>query len=74
MNDDRSFPGGPGAGSRLDTPLGYLAALDASVAKARAALAGTTDDHLMTPWRFLVAGKVASEPQYSVIVGRPILA
>ena len=35
--------------------------LDASVAKGRAALEGTTDEHLMTPWRFLVGGKVASE-------------
>jgi uncharacterized damage-inducible protein DinB len=36
-------------------------ALDSGVAAARAALAGTTDEHLMTPWRFLVTGRVVSE-------------
>lgn len=38
------------------------------VAKAREALANTTEEHLMTPWRLLVAGKVVSEqPRYIVL-------
>jgi uncharacterized damage-inducible protein DinB len=38
-----------------------LEALDNGAAAAQAALAGTTDEHLMTPWRFLVTGRVVSE-------------
>jgi uncharacterized damage-inducible protein DinB len=42
--------------------------LDDSVAEARAALLNTTEEHLMTRWRFVVAGKVASEnPRYVMI-------
>ncbi len=45
-----------------------IAALDDAVAKSRAALAGTTDEHLATPWRLLVAGHVVLEdPRYTVI-------
>jgi uncharacterized damage-inducible protein DinB len=36
-------------------------AFDAHVPEAHGALSKTTDEHLMTPWRFLVAGKVMSE-------------
>jgi uncharacterized damage-inducible protein DinB len=36
-------------------------ALDNGVAAAQEALAGATDEHLMTPWRFLVTGRVVSE-------------
>ena len=46
----------------------YLAALDAALAKARDALRQTTDEHLMTPWRLLVGGKVAVElPRHTMI-------
>lgn len=38
-----------------------LAALDASVAGAREALSSTTDDHLLTRWRFVVGGHVVSD-------------
>ncbi|HEY3120967.1 MAG TPA: DinB family protein [Vicinamibacteria bacterium] len=45
-----------------------LQALDESVARAREALAKTTDEHLNTPWRLLVAGKVVAEdPRYVTI-------
>jgi uncharacterized damage-inducible protein DinB len=46
-----------------------LAALaEDSISRARAALAGTTDAHLMTNWRLLVAGNVVMEsPRYVVI-------
>lgn len=39
----------------------YVSALDRAVAEARAALAGATDAHLVTPWRLLVAGKTVWE-------------
>ena len=45
-----------------------LKAHEAAVAKARAALAETTDEHLARPWRLLVAGKVVSEQlRYAVL-------
>lgn len=34
---------------------------EASVAQGRAALKKTTDEHLMTPWKFLVGGQVMSQ-------------
>jgi uncharacterized damage-inducible protein DinB len=54
------------------TPLGTTAELlktcDESAARSRAALAKTTDAHLQTPWKLLVAGKVVLEqPRYVVI-------
>ncbi len=42
--------------------------LDESVAAARKALSSTNDEHLMKPWRFMMAGKVVSEqPRYVAI-------
>jgi uncharacterized damage-inducible protein DinB len=38
-----------------------LQSFDESVIEARTALESTTDEHLMTPWRLLVAGHVVSE-------------
>jgi hypothetical protein len=46
---------------KLDTSAELLAALDKSVTDARTALQGTTDQHLDTPWRLLVAGTVVME-------------
>ena len=45
-----------------------LQAHEESVAKARQALQGTTDEHLMTPWRLLVAGKVVNESARHVVI------
>jgi uncharacterized damage-inducible protein DinB len=45
----------------LSTRNELIAALDDSVAKARAALQGTNDEHLMKNWRFLVGGRVVTE-------------
>jgi hypothetical protein len=59
---DLNPPGG--TGQRPPSPTNKeerLAALDDSLAKAREALAGTTDEHLMTPWKLLVAGNVVME-------------
>jgi uncharacterized damage-inducible protein DinB len=38
-----------------------LQAFDESVVKARKSLEGTTDEHLMTPWKLLAAGQVMAE-------------
>jgi uncharacterized damage-inducible protein DinB len=46
----------------------YVAALDKSVADARAALEKTTDEHLLTPWRLLVAGNVVAESPRHVMI------
>ena len=66
---DLSPPGGPGYKPLVWRARGELtAALDDAAAKARAALAGTTDEHLATNWRLLVAGNVVLEdPRYMVI-------
>jgi DinB family len=63
----------PASGSNVDlrplnTSRELLQAHDEAVAEARAALAKTSDEHLMTKWRLLVAGKVVSdEPRHVVI-------
>jgi uncharacterized damage-inducible protein DinB len=63
----------PAAGSNVDqrplrTAAELVAAMDKNVADARQVLESTTDDHLMTTWKLLVAGKVVSEdPRYVVL-------
>lgn len=52
----------------MNTSAEYLAALDSSVESARAALAGTTDDHLLTTWRLLAGGTVVIEATRSVMI------
>ncbi len=52
----------------MKTSAELLKGLDKSLADARAALEGTTDEYLMTPWRLLVAGNVVSEtPRHEMI-------
>jgi uncharacterized damage-inducible protein DinB len=46
----------------------YLTALDAAVAAARAALTGTTDEHLKTNWRLLARGAVVMEATRSMMI------
>ncbi len=41
---------------------------DESVSKGKDALRTTTDTHLMTPWRLLVAGKVVMEQPRQVVI------
>ncbi len=54
--------------AELSTSRELLELLDASVAKGRAALGETTDEHLMKPLKFLVAGRVVSEnPRYIML-------
>lgn len=66
---DLDPPGGSGyKPTEWTTTADLVAALDDAVAKAREALAGTTDEHLMTSWRLLVAERVVLEdPRYMVI-------
>jgi uncharacterized damage-inducible protein DinB len=45
-----------------------LALFDSALKRGREALAGTTDEHLMTTWRLVAAGnKVAENPRHEVI-------
>ena len=53
---------------KLETPQALVKALDVSTAEARAALSGTTDDFLMTPWKLLARGQVVMEtPRWEMI-------
>jgi uncharacterized damage-inducible protein DinB len=45
----------------LRTDAQLVQALEESVEKARAALKGTTDEHLLTSWRLLAGGHVVAE-------------
>ena len=65
---DLNPPGGKPPRPPLPTAADLVKALDESVEGARAALQGTNDDFLRTPWRLLVGGKVVNEwPRYVVI-------
>ena len=66
---DLKPPSGPGyKPPATDTRAALLAAHDESVAKGLEALRQTTDQHLATPWKLLVGGRVALEqPRYEVI-------
>jgi len=52
----------------LRTNRELLREFDASVAGAREALANTTDEHLLKPWRLLVAGQVVIEQVRHVVL------
>src|SRR5215207_6265057 len=72
INRDELDLNPPGGSQIKRTPMhtraDYQAGLDKAVADARAALQGTSDDHLMKPWRLLVAGTVVSEtPRHEMI-------
>jgi uncharacterized damage-inducible protein DinB len=71
LQDELDLKPAPGEGIKLpptDTTPRLLAAHDDSVAKAVAALGGTTDAHLATPWKLLVAGRVVMEQPRHVVV------
>ncbi len=51
-----------------NTSAEYLQALDKAAADARAALQGTNEAHLQTPWRLLAGGQVVMEaPRHEMI-------
>jgi uncharacterized damage-inducible protein DinB len=51
-----------------------VSALDSSVAEAREALQNTTDEHLLTPWKFVVGGYVASENPRHVMISEAVFS
>ena len=53
---------------KLDTSEALVNALDKSAAEARAALQGTTDEFLMTPWKLLARGQVVQETPRWVMI------
>jgi len=62
-------PGGSNVSQRpLRTRTELVQALDDGVAEARIALGGTTDEHLLKPWRLLVSGRVVSEEPRQVVI------
>ncbi len=66
---DLNPPGGAAYKPRAaSTTRELLQALDESLAKAGEALRNTTDEHLMTPWRLLVAGQVVLENPRHVVL------
>ena len=67
---DLNPPGGGGyKAPTWTTNAELLAILDDSIAKAKASLAGATDEHLLnTNWKLLVAGNVVMEsPRHAVV-------
>jgi len=66
---DLNPPGGSQFKPRSDMTSAELREThDGAVAKALAALRGTNDAHLKTPWRLLVAGRVVSESPREVVI------
>jgi uncharacterized damage-inducible protein DinB len=51
-----------------------VAALDAGVAEAREALQNTTDEHLLTPWKFVVGGHVAGEDPRHIMIADAVFS
>ncbi len=66
---DLKPPGGSNVDQRpLRTTGELVQALDDGVAQARDALASATDEHLLKPWRLLVAGRVVSQDARHVVL------
>ncbi len=53
---------------KLETSEALVKALDKSAGEARAALQGTTDEFLMTPWKLLARGQVVQETPRWVMI------
>jgi uncharacterized damage-inducible protein DinB len=51
-----------------------VAALDAGVAEAREALQNTTDEHLLTPWKFVVGSHVADENLRHIMIADAVFS
>jgi len=51
-----------------------LAALEAAVAEAREALRSTTDEHLLTTWKFVVGGHVVSENPRHIMIADSVFS
>jgi uncharacterized damage-inducible protein DinB len=65
---DLSAGGGRFRPQEMDQNRDLLTALENAVSRGRAALAGTSDEHLMTAWRFATGGRtVREEPRHVMI-------
>ncbi len=53
---------------KLETSEALVKALDKSAGEARAALQGTSDEFLMTPWKLLARGQVVQETPRWVMI------
>jgi uncharacterized damage-inducible protein DinB len=51
-----------------------VAALDAGVAEAREALENTTDEHLLTDWKFMAGGHVVTENPRHVMIADAVFS
>ena len=51
-----------------------LAALDSAVAGAREALQNTTEEHLLTPWKFMAGGQVMSEHPRHIMIADSVFS
>ena len=51
-----------------------LTALDTSLVEAREALRNTTEEHLLTPWRFLIGGHVVDESPRHVMIAHSVFS
>jgi len=52
----------------VETRAELLRQLDEAVTKSRKALEGTSEEHLMKPWKFMMGGRVVNqEPRYVMI-------
>jgi hypothetical protein len=66
---DLNPPGGGGYKAPSPANNGeLLAAHEAAAERARAALRGTSDEHLLTHWKLLVAGNVVAEDPRHVVI------
>ena len=66
---DLSPSGGSNINARpLHTVKELVQALDEGTAEARTALTSTTEEHLLKPWKLLVAGRIVSEEPRHVVL------
>ena len=56
------------------TRADLVAALDTAVSGAREALQQTTDEHLLTPWKFLAGGHTMSEGPRHIMIADSVFS
>ena len=56
------------------TRADLVAALDSAVAGAREALQQTTDEHLLTPWKFLAGGHLMNESPRHIMIADSVFS